>query len=83
MDGPELASWRRFYAICPFGPVRGDLQAGMVARAVYAGAGYKRLPGLLDFVIQSRRADKPTGSNEASQLEAISLASGIPFSRGN
>lgn len=81
MDGNEFAAWKDFYAVCPFGPVRGDMQAGLVVRAVYAGAGAKRLPDVTDAILKFRRVE-PVASNDDTDLAAIAAESGIPFTLG-
>lgn len=32
MTAKEFRSWQRFYAACPFGPLRGDMQAWLAGR---------------------------------------------------
>lgn len=82
MDGNEFAAWKDFYAVCPFGPVRGDMQAGIVMRAVYAGAGAKRLPDVTDAILKFRRVAADTPSTDDADLAAIAAESGIPFTLG-
>lgn len=81
MSGAEFAAWKRFYGRHPFGCVRGDMQAGIVARAVFAGAGRRNLPSLADFVIVPRRRSDE-GRVLKDQLRAIALVTGIPFTDG-
>lgn len=83
MDGKEYAEWRDFYRRHPFGPVRGDYQAGVVARTLYAVNGRRHLPKLAEFVIRPERR-KPPGpavrhDPDTAALEVISVLSGIPF----
>ena len=50
MTGEEYADWKELYRTFPFGPVRGDLQAGMIAREVRATRS-KRVPKLDEMLI--------------------------------
>lgn len=83
MSGREYARWKRLYRRQPFGVVRGDMQAGMVARAVIAVNGGKRnLPKLAEFVIVSKAVKGDEGRVTKEQLQAIALAAGVPFTDG-
>jgi hypothetical protein len=58
MDGREFAGWKEFdRQFGPIGPVRGDLQAGVIADAVYWSGGMKRRTKLEGYVL--RRRGKP------------------------
>ena len=54
----EYVRWLAFYRLCPFGPVRGDLQAGIVAAtaANIMGAKPQAKPG--DFLLEFHKAKK-------------------------
>jgi hypothetical protein len=58
MDGREFGAWKEFDRLFgPIGPVRGDLQAGIIADAVNWLGGMKRRPKLEGYVL--RRRGKP------------------------
>lgn len=59
--------------------MRGDLQAGQVADAVYWSGGLRRRPKLTDYVIGAGRAKKKPRPVLAAQLGAIAAAMGCPF----
>jgi hypothetical protein len=50
----ELSEWMAYYRLEPFGQVRGDLQAGIVASVMANAWGEKRAKSLrpTDFVLQ-------------------------------
>lgn len=82
MDGREFARWKRFYALFgPFGPARGDLQAGIVARAVTAANG-GRPPPLASYVIGSRPAKEGGPGVTGGELQSLARRSGLPFTPG-
>lgn len=84
VSGPEFAAWRRFYGRCPFGPLRGDLQAGVVARYVMRAAG-RRPPSLDDCVIRVERKDAkrpPSLRMSTDAMEILAAALGVRFQRG-
>lgn len=59
MDRAEFMDWRAFYAIEPFGHVRGDVQAAQISHSVASvAAGFSgRTPGpLSDYIL---RWDEP------------------------
>jgi hypothetical protein len=78
----EIAEWREFYAIEPFGYVRGDLQAGVIASTVinYSGKTLKDDAPMAkpsDFVMFSERAEstnKPILEDDPEAQSALMLA---------
>jgi Protein of unknown function (DUF4035) len=53
MGSEEFTRWRGFHRLQPFGDVRRDTQAGIVASAIYATHGERSSPS--DFVLKFKR----------------------------
>lgn len=82
MSGNEFADWATFYEICPFGPWRDDLQAGIVASTLANVNKKKDAPMFKpsDFMPRfEKRNTKPmTGDEIVNHFKAIAGA----FTRG-
>jgi hypothetical protein len=79
LDPREYQAWKDYHRRSPLWPVRGDLQAGIVARAVFVAGHVRPLPKLEDFVIASRRPKVRKGG-DAEQLKVLAALMGVPFS---
>lgn len=55
MPATELSEWQRFYVDEPFGEVRADLRAGIVAKTVAQMMGGNRKVSAMDFMPIVRR----------------------------
>lgn len=51
ISSKELTEWMAFYSIEPFGEVRADMRAALIAHTVAAGAGAKKIK-LEDFMLK-------------------------------
>jgi len=51
IDSRELSEWMAFYSIEPFGELRADMRAAMVAFHIAAGAGAKDIK-IEDFLLK-------------------------------
>ncbi len=86
MPARDIRRLRRFYARHPFGPVRGDLQAWLVARnAAEAWSGRLRSPDRAPLGLSKHRRIRPGRIKTAvtrEGLQALSRELGVPFSGG-
>lgn len=69
----ELAEWEAYWRINPFGPVRGDYQAALVAQTVAAAHGSKAK--LKDFLLrfEPRKPQSPELQQHLLNLFFLSL----------
>jgi hypothetical protein len=86
MSALDMAEWEALYKIEPWGPERGDMQAGIVARAV-AAHGYARpskLPGIGDYVLRFGRNEETAAHRDRRIAAAMERAlKGSWCKRGN
>jgi hypothetical protein len=75
ISGREFAAWKRFYARCPFGPARGDMQAGLVCQTVEWSKGVRRPTPLSKFVIRTT-GDAKAGKFGPAGASALAAALG-------
>lgn len=80
IDADEVATWRRFYDRHPFGPVRGDLQAWLVARncGELWNGNLRAADRSVLGVTKHPRAKQKSGDN-SGKLAALAKAMGCGF----
>lgn len=84
MDSKELAGWRRFYRRHPFGLLRGDMQAWLVARNVLEGwSKGLRTPDRAALGMSRHRKVKPGRGMKTNltpeSLKALARSLGVPL----
>lgn len=72
ITGEELAYWIAFYEVNPFGPERGDLQAGIIASTI-ANVNSKKTYKANDFMPDFDRKPKQQ-TMEDMQLQCMKAA---------
>jgi hypothetical protein len=82
LDAAEIAAWRRFYARHPFGQVRGDLQAWLVARNCGEMLNGKLRSANRAALGMSKHPRRKSGNGEnitGETLAGIAAVLGCPF----
>lgn len=76
LTADELAVWEADYAIAPWGEVRGDIQAGLLAQCTVPIG--RKPPPLSAFLVGESKADEPQQTEAEAKLQCDLAAAAWP-----
>jgi hypothetical protein len=84
LPATDLTDLRRLYRRCPFGPLRGDLQAWLVARNVAEvfGRGLRPMDRAELGLAKHPKRPRKTNGDGGMPLELMAALIGCPFTPG-